>query len=337
MTMGTEIVQSNGSASGLALQPPQHMATHETAQTAVAAQARAMVEARYVMALQRPRDTDAVRQGLLRDCARPGFADVARYHKPIGKGIEGPSIRFAEAAIRHMGNIDVQTPTVYDDASKRIVRVSVCDLETNANYSVDISVEKTVERSQLKEGQVSLGVRQNSYGKATYLVAATEDDLLNKQNALISKAIRTCALRVLPGDILEECMEKVKETQKNAAAVDPDGARKKLIDAFGALGVKAQALRAYVGHELDALTPAEIADLRTIYSSIKDGETTWHAVLEAKGATEDGPTKPAEGGRASQAKAAAKAKAAEAKAAHPNDVIDTETGEVTVREPGEEG
>nr|NIU03565.1 hypothetical protein [Gammaproteobacteria bacterium]NIV50929.1 hypothetical protein [Gammaproteobacteria bacterium]NIX84839.1 hypothetical protein [Gammaproteobacteria bacterium] len=103
-------------------------ATAETASTAVAAQAAASVQARYVMALQRPRNIDQVRVDLLKECKRPGFARVAMYHKPIGKGVTGPSIRFAEAAMRCMGNLMPEVATLYDDHDKRILRVSVTDL-----------------------------------------------------------------------------------------------------------------------------------------------------------------------------------------------------------------
>ena len=70
----------------------------ETTAGALAAQAKAAVEARYIMAMQRPRDWDQVRLSLLKECDRTNFAEVAIYRKPVGQGIEGPSIRFAEAA-----------------------------------------------------------------------------------------------------------------------------------------------------------------------------------------------------------------------------------------------
>ena len=136
--------------------PGNAMAKAETAVSAVAMQARAQVEARFLMAVHRPRDLDVVRVKLLKECTRPGFAEAARYKRPVGSKknertgaweeafIEGPSIRFAEAAIRAMGNIDIQSPTIYDDGRSRIVRVVVTDLEANATYSLDITIEKTV-------------------------------------------------------------------------------------------------------------------------------------------------------------------------------------------------
>lgn len=287
----------------------------ETAATAVAAQAKAAVEARFILALKRPRDLDAVRLAILKECKRPGFAAVARYRKPVGEGIEGPSIRFAEAAIRCMGNITPEVATVYEDPEKRIMRVSVTDLEANVTYSGDVTIEKTVERSSLKDGQIPIRMRTNSVGKKTYLVEATEDDLLNKQNALVSKQLRTLALRLVPGDILEEAMSAVIETLAAEDAADPNAARKKLVDAFDRFGVKPSALRDYLGHDLDGITPAELAELRAVAMTIRDGESTWKDALEHKLRLSKANTPDAE--KPTSLKDKAKAKAAGGKAAAP--------------------
>ena len=135
----------------VATEMPAPVETAETASTAVAVQARAAVEARYKMALMRPRSWDEVRVRLLAACKRPGFAETARYAKPVGgKSIEGPSIRFAEEALRAMGNAYVETMVVFDDDERRIVRVTVTDLEANLSYPHDITLRKTVERRRLK-------------------------------------------------------------------------------------------------------------------------------------------------------------------------------------------
>lgn len=256
----------------------------ETSSAAVAAQATAEVQARYVMALKRPRDWDVVRSKLLRDCQRPGFAAVARYSKPIGGGkkAEGPSIRFAEAAIRAMTNLLPSSTVILDDHEKRIVRVSLTDLEANVSYFKDVTIPKTVERRYLKDGQTPLRTRINSEGKPTYLVEATDEDLLNKQNALESKALRGHATRILPGDILDDCMTMVMQTLRNEDARDPDAAKKKILDAFVAVNVSPDMLKAYLGHEIGTSSPAELEELRGIYTALKDGETSWSSVMETK-------------------------------------------------------
>ncbi len=269
--------------------------TAETAAAAVAAQAQAAIQARYVMAMQRPRDWDNVRVKLLRACERTRFADVARYRKPIGQGIEGPSIRFAEEAVRCMTNILPETTVIFDDAEKRILRVGVTDLEGNVSYLTEIVVEKTVERSKVKEGQTVIRTRVNSSNKKTYLVEATEDDILNKVNALVSKALRTNALRLLPGDILDECMDKIVETQRNQDIKDPDASRKKIVDGFASINVMPSDLKAYLGHDIAASSPAELTELRGVFAAIRDGEATWQAALDHK----TGKSKADDAGKAS--------------------------------------
>jgi len=260
----------------------------ETSSTAVAEQARAKVQARYLVAMQRPRNMDDVRVRLLRECKRPGFARTARYRKPVGRGVEGPSIRFAEAAVRLMGNIVIESPVTYDDPSKQILCVSVTDLETNATYSLDVTIEKTVERSQVKDGQRTLGMRSNSQGRTTYLVEATEDDLLNKRAALLSKAIRTLSLRLLPGDILEECMETCLATQSQQDAADPDAARKAIADAFAGIGVLPAQLSEYLGHPVAQVTVSELVELRGLFMAIRDGEASWADAMAMKRPAKEG-------------------------------------------------
>lgn len=288
------------------------LAAPDTAATAVAAQAKALVEARYIMALRRPRDMDVVREKMLKECLRPSFAAVARYVKPIGKDRSkwpaGPSIRFAEAAVRNMTNITIETMTVYDDREKRIVRVTVTDLEANVPYSQDITIAKTIERRQSKDGDTVISTRTNSYGDKLYILEATDDDIVNKQQALISKAVRTLGLRLIPGDIVDECMEQVLVTQANTDAEDPDAAKRKLFDAFGQLGVRAEQLKEYLGHDAGSLAPKELADLRALYAAIRDGEANWRDVMDQKLAKAEGGTASLDAVRA--AAAAKKGKAA---------------------------
>lgn len=262
------------------------MAVADTAATAVAAKAKALVEARYIMAMRNPRDMDVVRERLLKECSRPAFAAVARYEKPIGKDRskwpKGPSIRFAEAAVRCMGNITVETITSYDDREKRILNVVVTDLESNVPYGQDITIAKTIERRNKKDGDVVISTRTNSYGDLVYILEATDDDIINKQQALISKAIRTQGLRLIPGDIVDECMDQVMVTQANADAEDPNAAKRKLFDAFGGVGVRAEQLKEFLGHDADSLSPKELAELRALYTAIRDGEASWRDVMETK-------------------------------------------------------
>lgn len=270
--------QGNGDLTGQAVA----MSSAETAAIAMAAKQKAIVESKYKMALARPRDLDLVRQKMLKDASRPSFATVAIYHKPVGNGIEGPSIRFVESAIRNMTNIDVTATTISEDDERRVISVCAEDLESNTSYSHEVTVTKTVERRKLPQGEKPIRVRTNSNGQPIYILHATDDEILNKQNALISKAVRTLGLRLIPGDLVDEALWEIKKTMAQQDRQDPDAAKHRIIDAFAQLGVSVEALKEFVGHELSALTPNEIQLLRTTYTSIKDGETSWKAVMDDK-------------------------------------------------------
>jgi hypothetical protein len=249
---------------------------------AMAKQAEAQIQARYVMAMQNRRDIMVARAALLKDCDRPFFARKAIYKKPIGKGIEGPSIRLAESAARAMTNILTDVSAIYDDDKKRIVRVIASDLEANVTYTKDVTVNKTIERLKPTAGRRIISQRVNSQGQPTYLIEATDDEILDREGALSSKAMRTCLLRLIPADLLEEAIQRCYETQAKKDAEDPDGARKDMVDAFGELGITVEQLGEYLGHPITQTDPKEIKGLRGIYNAIKDGEATWAEAIASK-------------------------------------------------------
>lgn len=276
--------------------------SRETAATAVAAREKAATEARYIMAMQRPRNIEQFRADLLMACCRPTFAEKVEYAKPVGKEkneqnqwvqkyVNGPSIRFIETALQMYGNVYPEVATVYESAAARICRVSVTDLERNVTYTTEVTINKTVERKGQQKrngewepppGRQVIDERINSYGEQTYLVVATEDEVLVKQNALLSKALRTNAQRLLPYDIVEEAMLTAKNTLAKHDAENPDAAKRKLIDGFLKLGVQPVDLEQYLGKSLSKpLVPAEVADLREKWNALKDGETSWQSIIEA--------------------------------------------------------
>ena len=269
-------------------------AVQETAATMAAAQGKAMVEARYVMAMRNPRNWDQVRSDILVECRRPSFANnkSVYYVKPIGQGVEGLGIRFVESALRHMKNVLTEPVMVFEDDLKEIQRVTVTDLEANITYSMDVKISKTVERSKPMDDGSYISRRLNSWNRPVFTVPAQDDDLLNKRGALLSKAVRTLGLRIIPGDIQDEAIDIIKAIRMDDAARDPAAERKKIVDAFGALGVKAVDLVDYLGHDIDQCSPAELVSLRGIYGAIRDGEATWSTVLDNK-AEQDGEAKPA--------------------------------------------
>ncbi len=264
----------------MAMQP-----TGETASAFAAATAKATVEARYLMALRTPRNWDQVRRDMLHECKRPSFArnKSTWYRKPIGgQGVEGFGIRFAEMAARCLRNLMVESVLVFEDAEKEVHRLIVTDLDANNTFPEDYKVSKTVERSKPRDDGSYISTRLNSQGKITYTVPAEDEDLLNKRGALKSKAMRNVLLRIVPGDILDECKASIMHVRGDAAASDPDGERKALADEFASVGVTPMMLAEYLGHDLAQCSPAQLVSLRDLYSAIAEGEASWRQAMENK-------------------------------------------------------
>lgn len=247
----------------------------------LAEQMRASIQARYFIAQKNPRDWDEVRAVLLRECKRPSFAAVAVKRKP---GVPEPmfTIRFAEAAQRTMRNVEPTRIITFEDDKRRIVQIGFCDLESNINHSRQLIIEKTVERADPK-GREVISQRMNSKGQITYLVAATEEEMFAKESAMGSKWERQLTLKILPGDIQDECFTQCLSTQRDQDAKDPEGEKKRLIDAYYAMGVRPDNLKEYLGlPNLDNLTPRDLEDLRQVYAAIRDADTNWNEVMDER-------------------------------------------------------
>lgn len=262
----------------------------ELASVAVASSARAEVEAAYVMALRNPRNEDDARAKIMRACSSPLFAAKARYRKPAGKKevapgrweesfVIGPSVRFAEEMLRCWKNVLTQQTAIYDDANKRIVRLTTRDLEANTAYSKEITLDKTVERSSDK-GREVLGQRLNSWGKIAYIVKATEDELTMKESALASKIIRNNGLRLIPQHIIDEAMELVEKIVKDKIAKDPDAERRAILDGFTKRGVMPSEVERFIGCPSVQFSTENLVTLRDMLTSIEDGHATWAEYID---------------------------------------------------------
>ena len=262
----------------------------ETAGMALATRAEAMVKARVALAVSRPRDWMQVRERMLKDCERPGFAEKAMYRLKRGDSvINGISIRGAEALARHSGNLVVESPIIAEDATKRLIEVTVTDLETNFTETQQVVVTRTVERKAYK-GEIPkglhpsqiLGERLNSYGDRIFIVEATDDEFNIKTNAAVSKVRRNKILEMIPADIradIEEAAQRVYTKAMAGEYKDPNAWQKKLFDAFATLKVDAAQLRAYVmaAHnvKVEQLTEKQLQEVRDVFNAINQGETTF--------------------------------------------------------------
>ncbi|MDR2392198.1 MAG: hypothetical protein LBE84_11045 [Planctomycetota bacterium] len=248
--------------------------------------AGAAQRARFLAARSRPRSFDRVRERLLACCRRVRFAEAARYRKPAGEGfVEGPSLRFADEAVKILGNIETRQEPCYEDGERRLVRVSVTDLESNLTKSDTVVIEKIVERKTPRKGREMIGDCGNSGGGTAHFVRASDDEILNREGYLCAKKRRNLELQLIPQDLLDECMDEAAATMRRQDAENPEAARRRLLDSFAALGVAPADLGAYLGHEAAACSPAERQSLREIYAAVRDGQAAWTDIAARNGGT----------------------------------------------------
>lgn len=258
------------------------IAPRDPAAVAAAEAAKARIQSAYMMALHNPRNIDQARARILHNCKRPGFAARVEYSKPVGKNnIKGPSVRFAELAIREWGNIFTESQVIYEDDNIRRVRLTVTDLESNSSHSKEMNITKTVERKYSKDREV-VSERENSFGEKVFIVKSTDEELHNKEAALISKALRNEGLRLIPTDIIDEAIDVARATLAARDKEDPDAAKKALLDAFMQIGIEPKDVEAFLGHSSNAIQPAELQELRGMYTSIKEGTAKWSDYVQPK-------------------------------------------------------
>lgn len=279
----------------------------EVQAAAVAAMVKAEVNARFELALLRPRNWLDVRTSLLSACERPLFADAAvfsvkRGSKQDERGnwvdnmVEGASIRFIEEALRCMRNVMPEVRVLVEDDVKRIVRVTMTDLENNITMSEEFVIAKVIERKTARQTDEVVGERVNSYGKRVFKVVASDDEMITKQAALVSKAIRNLGKRLLPSDIHDECMEKCNAVVEAKDKADPAAARKRMVDAFAKVGVSAAQLETYLGGPVLTAPPVRIKPLKGILAAVAEG-MTWEEATEMPDADGVVPTKPTQAER----------------------------------------
>jgi hypothetical protein len=289
---------ANGALSDTAHTPQSLTPTYvEQNQSGSQQLATVQIQSRYQIARRFPRDIDVVRQNMLKECERPSFcmpdmkkngSSVAIYRVPrAGTNIEGVTIRFAEMAARNFGNVGIDLQQLGEDQTQRIYLVTATDYETNLVSTEIVNVPKTIERKFIKDTDMVISTRTNSKGESVSTIIATDDDIAMKRNALVSKAKRNLIMGFIPGWLVEECVWKIRATAAKKDAEDPDAAKRQLFDAFATIGVTADMLKEFLGHA-NALSPAELEDLRGYFGGMKEGYTTWAEIAASKDDDKDG-------------------------------------------------
>lgn len=235
----------------------------------------AEVQAALFIARTNPRDQKRAMDRILNACCRPSLAESAIYaYARGGSSITGPSIRLAEAVAQQWGNMQFGIRELSNQGGKSEVQAFAWDVETNTRREITFTVPHI---RHTKKGSYKLEDPRDIY------------ELVANQGA---RRLRACILAVVPGDVVEAAVNQCQITLQSHTDVTAEGI-KKLIEAFEPLSVTKAQIEKFCQCRAEAIKPAQIVRLRSIYTSLRDGmsspsdwfepdETTQPAALETK-------------------------------------------------------
>lgn len=213
------------------------------------------VQAAMVVAKKFPRNEVESYNRIIRACQRKSLAEQAMYEYPRGgTKVTGPSIRLAEAMAQNWGNLDYGLIELDQKAGESQVMAYAWDLETNTRQTIVFSVPHI---RATKKGNVPLTDPRDIY------------EMVANQGA---RRMRSCILRVIPGDVIESAV-----AQCNKTLMDEGGAP--LIDLVRdaaktfqeEYGIPLEAIGKYIGCKHEAFRMKDLIRLKKVFRSLKDG------------------------------------------------------------------
>lgn len=265
--------------------------SHNTA--SAMAQMRSETEVQYFMARRFPRDEVTAAAKIKKACARPRMADDAFYTFKRGDGeVTGPSVYLARMAASQWGNLRSGIRILERTATETLIQGFCTDLESNREVSAQSRIRNLIQR------KVWVGDTQQ-----TKWVEPDERDYTELVNRVGAKLERNCILQVLPSDVIEEALGQARATLEAAVkgelTINREDMIAAVVSAFHDYGISRAVLEAKIQAPISAASEKDIVNLRSIFKSVKAGESTMAEHFDLKAAV-----KPA--GAASRAKDAIK-------------------------------
>ena len=235
-----------------------------------ASRAIAEAQGKLVIAKRFPRDEVQAYNRVAQACQRKGIAEKAFYSYNRGGGtVSGPTIRFAEELARCWGNIDYGIKELSQDDGKSEMQAYAWDLETNAQ-----SVQNFTNPHIREVG-----------GKAKILTS--QRDIYEINANMGARRLRSRILAILPTDLVDMAINECKKTLAGNNDEPLIDRVKKMIVAFGKIGVTQDQIEKRLGRKVDTMTIDDFTDYIGIYNAIKQGESKIAEWFEAEKVASD--------------------------------------------------
>ena len=229
--------------------------------------AQAEVYAAIMLAKQFPRDKVSSTDRILTECCREKLAEAAVYSFPRGgQEVAGPSIRLAEVLAQNWGNFQFGWDEVNRSNGVSEIIAFAWDVETNVRRTMKFFVKHW---RDTKKGGYALTDERDIY------------ELCANQ---AQRRVRACILNVIPGDVVEAAVDQCERT----LSADNNVTKEKissLLLAFEQIGVSKAQIEKRIGRKADGINGAIIAQLRKIYTGIREGMSKPSEFFEAEVST----------------------------------------------------
>jgi hypothetical protein len=234
------------------------LSQHVNAGTIEVESSRAIAEAqgKLVIAKRFPRNEALAYDEAMQACRRMGLAEDAFFSFPRGgQTVSGATVHLARELARVWGNIEYNIRELSRKDGVSEMQAFAWDLQTNTLVTQNFTVRHW---RDTKTGGYQLTDERDIY------------ELTANQG---SRRLRSCIFAVLPSDLVSAAESECKKTLAGNNDEPIKERVRKLIGAFSKYGVTAAMIEGRLGHSLDAVLPEELAELRSIWNSIKDGAT----------------------------------------------------------------
>ena len=236
----------------------QHVREAPASQSTIVEIERAVAEVQsaIIVAQKVRRDPGVYWPEMKAACQRLGLAERAFYD--VRNRGKGPTVHLARALAALYGNIQFGVHELRrdDERGESEIEAFAWDVQTNVRSTRRFIVPHAIMKGGNRERIVDL---QGIY--------------LNNQN-VGARALRMCIFSVLPADYADEAQLIARETLEKGEGVPLDQRVATMITRFNELGVKVGDLETKIGKRRASWTPADLAQMSIIFSSIKRGETT---------------------------------------------------------------
>lgn len=232
---------------------------------------QAEIQAAIVTARKFPRSESAAVERAMRSFERRSMAESAAYKFPRGGStITGPSVDCARELARCWGNVRYGLSVVSMDEEYVHVQGWAYDVEMNIKT---VAEDKFKMRIQRKRNAATIWVDPDERELR---------ELINRRGAI---CVRNAILQILPPDLIEDALRQAHLTlvsgAKDSLARSRDDVVRDIVLAFSRIGIGHDLIERRLGHPMTQIDEHELADLRAIYASLRDGQARREDYFEA--------------------------------------------------------